>query len=81
MKRYIKKVEEAVQEIMEGKEKSETLKLENKSKTKGFMAPTKPAKETDVEAPQEDVAKKMASFIADIRKLRMEIKNDSRNKS
>ena len=45
------------------------------------MAPTKPARETDVEASQEDVVKKMASFIADIRKLRMEIKNDSRNKS
>ena len=71
MKRYIKKLEKAVEDIMEGKEVK-------KPKAKGFMAPTKPNQKTDVEGNEKDIIKKMAGFIADIRKKRMELK-DGRN--
>ena len=80
MKRYIKKLEKAVEDIMEGK-KVEKPK-EEKPKAKGFMAPTKPNQKTDVEGNEKDIIKKMAGFIADIRKLRMELKNGrTKNKS
>ena len=46
------------------------------------MAPTKPNQKTDVEGNEKDIIKKMAGFIADIRKLRMELKNGrTKNKS
>ena len=80
MKRYIKKLEKAVEDIMEGK-KVEKPK-EEKPKAKGFMSPTKPNQKTDVEGNEKDIIKKMAGFIADIRKLRMELKNGrTKNKS
>tara|TARA_B100001094_G_scaffold60826_1_gene56438 strand:+ start:5692 stop:5934 length:243 start_codon:yes stop_codon:yes gene_type:complete len=73
MKRYIKKLEKAVEDIMEGKEVKKPK--EEKPKTKGFMSPTKPNQKTDIEGDEKDIIKKMAGFIADIRKLRMELKN------
>ena len=39
------------------------------------MAPTKPNQKTDIEGNEKDIIKKMAGFIADIRKLRMELKD------
>tara|TARA_R100001591_G_scaffold116198_1_gene132783 strand:+ start:122 stop:364 length:243 start_codon:yes stop_codon:yes gene_type:complete len=74
MKRYIKKLEKAVEDIMEGKEVKKPK--EEKPKAKGFMAPTKPNQKTDVEGNEKDIIKKMAGFIADIRKKRMELKDD-----
>lgn len=80
MKRYIKKLEKAVEDIMEGKEVKKPK--EEKPKAKGFMSPTKPNQKTDVEGNEKDIIKKMAGFIADIRKLRMELKNGrTKNKS
>ena len=74
MKRYIKKLEKAVEDIMEGKEIKKPK--EEKPKAKGFMAPTKPNQKTDIEGNEKDIIKKMAGFIADIRKKRMELKDD-----
>ena len=74
MKRYIKKLEKAVEDIMEGKEVKKPEK--EKPKTKGFMSPTKPNQKTDIEGNEKDIIKKMAGFIADIRKKRMELKDD-----
>ena len=59
---------------MEGKEVKKPK--EEKPKAKGFMAPTKPNQKTDVEGNEKDIIKKMAGFIADIRKKRMELKDD-----
>ncbi len=58
---------------MEGKEIKKPK--EEKPKAKGFMAPTKPNQKTDIEGNEKDIIKKMAGFIADIRKLRMELKD------
>ncbi|MAL47319.1 hypothetical protein [Hyphomonas sp.] len=77
MKRYIKKLEKAVEDIMEGKEVKKPK--EEKPKVRGFMAPTKLSKETDLEASEKDIMKKMAGFIADIRKKRMELKDGRTN--
>ena len=74
MKRYIKKLEKAVEDIMEGKEVKKPK--EEKPKAKGFMSPTKPNQKTDIEGDEKDIIKKMAGFIADIRKKRMELKDD-----
>ena len=73
MKRYIKKLEKAVEDIMEGREIKEPEK--EKPKTKGFMSPTKLADKTDIQADEKDIIKKMAGFVADIRKKRMELKD------
>ena len=38
------------------------------------MSPTKLSTKTDIQADEKDIIKKMAVFVADIRKKRMELK-------
>lgn len=63
MQKYIKKIEKLVEEKLSEKTRTEK---------KGFAAPKTPEKK---EQKQQDMYDFVASFVADIRKQRMEIKN------
>jgi prophage maintenance system killer protein len=70
MKSYLKKLEKAVE-----KELEKTSKKETKAEAKGFMSPMRDKKVITEESKQEDIIEVVAKYIANIRKLRMELKN------
>jgi|TARA_R100001510_G_C7634068_1_gene192524 predicted glycosyl hydrolase (DUF1957 family) len=76
MKRYLKKLEKAIE-----KELKRTTKKEKKVEAKGFMSPMKDKKVITEESKQEDIVETVARYIADIRKRRMELKNGNTTQS
>jgi len=70
MKSYLTKVEKAVE-----KELKKSTKKEKKVEAKGFMSPMRDKKVITEESKKEDIIETVAKYIADIRKLRMELKN------
>ena len=76
---YIKKIEIEVLAIIEGVTKEKKPKKQKKN-LKGFMSPTKKEEDT-VENKETDIIKIMAKHVAKIRKMRMELKDDTSTES